>query len=908
MVPQTSEPNLRGALSTLPLSLFLTPKISPDRAAAFRELASSRPRYARIVDVEEGAISVLPDFEHEEISALERRRCRIIGLPFAERLLHDPSSVEKINALPLYDFILPPESSVCHSALPPPVKLRCSVLAKWMGARISDEMNFAKGLLVTVRVSLHPRSKYQEALARNVPIVRPSFLEAAWDSKERVSVEQYALPALSGLAVCFDPRHADIIDQYRWKLAEHGAVMEPLNQAEVVIVKDVFSPLYEDAQKIGILCAPPLWLDRCFQLRRCVPIRGELEVPKIQSIGSTAPGQSLGSFGDAAAFQHVCNGALLGSVLCLLYLPSADDRNYAKQLAWKCGAFTTLDPHDRAITHVLFKAVSKMSVNVSVPVDEDRISFLDISWLESCVRERRRAPEEKHSQQLVNYNPTCDHVHAAILGRNINSTTAPNHSHIPGKASLEARPSDTVSASRVPLADIAPARVHQPPTIGKPMISMPTSEKGVFAGARLGVFIGQSAQEQQREQGLVDKLCAHGATVIRGSPEAIAEAQPAWCVCCDTLEPSLANFQSSLKLATGWWVNACIADGIQHSRASFPHFKPCQGTLPIPEMNGCAIRLAAVGSAQDPAQTFRKRELLGEAVQLMGAKVVDQKATWREITHMVCVVPALVDPKQYEGALKRDKHMVSIKWLFDSFDKGSRQREEVYVVKSPQSVTASPEGQMGTPIAKASNFTVLASYHVFISPCSLASNGKLPCQAEQLGAEVHTWRSAEELQAALAAYGITPCGSSGDNSSSRLAADKDSSTATNVSNVIVLVEKEDVSTTLIAYVNMLAASQRIIFVSPAWLAETFSQRRSLPLEAFAALPVPDAEGQAAKRQRTGEARYAWQSAASKSLTQLSEETRAMALHSKQTHKLSEGLRLADLHREGATPSSTASGR
>merc|ERR1712139_450658 len=112
-------------------------------------------------------------------------------------------------------------------------------------------------------------------------------------------------------------------------------------------------------------------------------------------------------------------------------------------------------------------------------------------------------------------------------------------------------------------------------------------------GARLGVFDGQRAQELESTQVLVDQLCAQGATVVKGSPEEILEAQPAWCVCCDAQAPPLMLLQSSLKLTTLPWVNACIADGIQHSRTSFPHFRPCQGTLPVPEMGACFIRLTA---------------------------------------------------------------------------------------------------------------------------------------------------------------------------------------------------------------------------------------------------------------------------------------------------------------------------
>merc|ERR1719424_390637 len=344
-----------------------------------------------------------------------------------------------------------------------------------MGARISEKLDVDTNLLMAARVSLHPNSKYQDALSRNVPIVRPSFLEAAWDAKERVHMDQHALPALHGLGVCFDPRHTDLIEAYRSKLDRHGAVMEALDRAEVVIVKDIFAPLYEDARKMGILCAPPSWLDRCFQLRCCVPIRGELEVPSMQSSAFVAKGQSLGTFGDAEAFQRDCNGALLGCVICLLYLPPGYDRNYAKALAWKCGAFTTLDPLDRAITHVLFKVVGKMSANVSVPIDEDRVSFLDIAWLETTVRDGRRSSENSHAQQPVQYHPTCDMAHAAMHGRSVNSSASLILGHARNRA--VAPKSDAL----VPIAPLADAAPQKPSTqFAKPIISTPTSEKGIF--------------------------------------------------------------------------------------------------------------------------------------------------------------------------------------------------------------------------------------------------------------------------------------------------------------------------------------------------------------------------------------------------------------------------------------------
>merc|ERR1719240_1624907 len=162
---------------------------------------------------------------------------------------------------------------------------------------------------------------------------------------------------------------------------------------------------------------------------------------------------------------------------------------------------------------------------------------------------------------------------------------------------------------------------------------------------------------------------------------------------------------------------------------------------------------------------------------------------------------------------------------------------------------------------------MLSSYHVFISPSSLGSDDKLPCKAEELGAEVHTWRNAGELQNSLSSHGIVP---------SATDAVVGNGGRTDAQNIVVLVEKEEVGASdcpLSTLIASLSPSHRKLFVLPTWLAETFSQRRSLPLETFTALPAPDADGPATKRQRT----YEWQSEAEKKLKNVSEESRAQAL-------------------------------
>lgn len=877
LVARPSEAGLPGALSTLPLSLFLSPNIPQDRAASLDELAREHPRYAHIVASEEGALCVLPEFELEEISALERRRCRVIGVPFAERLLRNPSSLEEVNALPLYDFILPPRTAVCFSGLLTPTKLRCSTLAKWMGARVSDMLDFNSGLLVTVRVSLIANGKYQEALARRIPVVKPSFLEASWSAKEYASTAHHSLPALQGLGVCIDPRHTDIMEKYRKRLEEAGAIMEALDNAEVVIVKDKFSPLYADAKAIGLATATPLWLDRCLELRCCTPISGELEVPTTQVSAFVAPGKNLGAFGDIEAFQKECNPALLGCVLCLLYLPEAD-RSYAKALAWKCAAFTTLDPHDRAITHVLLKNPGKAAVNVSIPVDSDRVSFLDIGWLEACVRSSKRLPERGFDhQQSVIYNPVCDLAHATILGRSVNSSTAAILGQTK-RPTLEAKASVVSDSGLAPLADAAPQR-----NIGteKTTIHPPTSSQGVFHRLRIGVF-GQNIDRW------IEKICASGGTAVRGSAEALVQTPLNVCVCFDECNPPPSILmQSDMKLATPSWLGACLADATAHSRSTFPHFKPCAGVLPMMDMHSCAIRVTGIEASP---QSQRKRTRLEELIGLLGAKLATKNATWKEITHLVCVVPEYLDHKIYESACKRSIPVVTMKWLFDCYEMLERQPEDRYICKPVADTPASPPMASTPPVAVERSFAVLSSYHIFISPSTLGSNGRLPERATELGAKVTAWRSVDELQESLALLGIPP------------KASESAGTGTTCNdNVAVLVEKEELAAAdspLGKFLATLPTAHKGIFAVSSWLEETFSQRRCLPVEQFSALPPADSDGSAAKRQRTGEATYAWQSAGEAQLAELAEDSKTRAQQSMQQQKVIEGLRLAALHNKG----------
>lgn len=871
IVPCSSPASSNGH-HKLPLSLYLSPKIATSRAVAFREAARSRPGYVRVVESEVDAIHVLPIFEDEEISALEMRRCRILGLPFAERLVRDPSCLEQVRALPLYDFILPPTiSAIVYSGLQPAKRLRCEVLARWMGASTAEDFDAPSRILVTARVSLNPASKYQKALAQNIPILWPQFLEAAWAAKDRPNMEAYSVPALQGLGVCVDPRYTEVLELYKRKLLEHGAVMEPLDRAEVVIVRDTLAPLYDDARKIGLLCAPPLWLDRCFELRRCVPVTGELKVPSPQSSSLVSVCQGLNSFGDGASFEKESNVTLLGCVLCLSYLP-AGEQSFAKALAWKCSAWTTLDPLDRAITHVLFRNVSKSSVPVSTPVDEDRLYFLDVAWLEKCVRENRRVSEQLIAQQLVHYDPVKEltQVRDAIANpqkplQRRPSTVATTASEVAANESGKSRQDfDKVSATeKLPLPNTSI------PANSEPVVMHPTVDKGLFAGQTLGFL---DVPNLRYDHEVVESMRGHGATIVRGTPDSMGKGVVNFIICPFVYPLAAKSHRNSAPQVTLSWVRACMADGTRHPPENFPHFQPCPGTLPVPGMDSCVLRITAV----EVRHSQRKRALLEELVQLVGARVADNKTKWGEITHMVCVVPSLVDPQQFENAKKRNKPMVSVQWLFDCYKNSVRQPEERYEIKVSANLPMDSPAKPAGALLKQGAFAVLDAYEIFISPCVLGSDNKLPNKAEELGATVHLWRDAEKLRSVL----VASLGS-----------------ASKTRNIVVLVEKEEVSASdcaLAACISDVPVGQRNIFVQPSWLSETFSQRRSLPLEPFSALPVVDDAENNSKRQRTGEGLYAWQSAASTRLTELAENSRARALENKQQQKVTEGLRLADL--------------
>lgn len=897
-----------------PFFMHLSRKISPPQRAMIEELIQQQPGLAELSDSEEGSLCVIPEFLVEDVTTLERRKCRVIGLPFAERLLRDPSVLQRVHALPLYDFIYhASRGAVCCSGLMQAVKLRCVSLARWSGAKFTDEMGSDAGLLITSRVSLHPESKYQAALQRRIPIVKPSYLEALWEAKAEVPLEQHALPALCGLSVCFGSLKAgsDSTDNLTRHAIAAGAVSEPLDRAEVVIVKDVFAPLYEQAQRLGMLAAPPLWLARCLELRRCVPVTGELEVqnPKslqLKLVGGPAPATTGGGMqlveADSGNGNPEPEGgtALAGCVICLLYLPTGETREIAKGLAWRMGANTTMCPFDRAITHVLFKLDPlevANAIQVSVLVDEDRVSFVELTWLEKCVEENQRVPSSSFPHVRVHYNPVCDMAYAAARGGTINrapsralsaafSDAAQPINGVGTDAALAA-PEDTSDAQD---GRTAPQPSAQAPGTAREPVQRapPLKEGGTFSGMTFALLGWLS--DATGLQDLLSKLCTNGGTALHGGAlaENVLDVQ-ASVIISYGFGPVLDSARASLaQMATTKWVDACVTDNICHSTTAFPHFSPGPGALPLQAMANCAVRITAL-----PASDNRKRRRFEDLAEVVGAKVAQQSSRWAEITHIVCVMPENLDRKTYDVAMRKQIPVVTLQWLIDCYNLNARQPEDKYDVAvmlgklDSQAKSSDPET---TQIPKNFNAAVLSGHDVLISPAALGSNPSLPQMAEELGGTVHTFRSPAELASLLKQFDPSPSPPGGKKR-----------------HLVVLVEKEEVCAGDAAFAECVsqatAENQRGVFVQTTWLSETFKQRRRQGVEEFNALPPIEGEdGVASKRQRVGrgevgEVTYAWQNEKQTELNQRAEDSRARELRTQAAKKVSEGLRLAELRRE-----------
>lgn len=135
----------------LPLRLQL--QLDAKSALELKVLIQSKPELAMLADDQvppEEALLVLADFQQEELAQTRRR---VVGLPFVRRFLQDPDLLGKVPALPLYDLIYRCPGALCFSALTPAERARQQALAKWMGARCSEEVGLNTKLLVAGSVA-----------------------------------------------------------------------------------------------------------------------------------------------------------------------------------------------------------------------------------------------------------------------------------------------------------------------------------------------------------------------------------------------------------------------------------------------------------------------------------------------------------------------------------------------------------------------------------------------------------------------------------------------------------------------------------------------------------------------------------------------------------------------------------
>ncbi|CAE6957968.1 unnamed protein product [Symbiodinium natans] len=497
-----------------------------------------------VVVVADGPLVVLHNFETEELTMLKQRGKSVVGVPFVERLLRERSLLDKVWALPLYDLIYRSEKGLCFSAMTPQHRCRCQDIATWVGARVTEEVTPATELLVAQKVSLRPDSKYQMALNLRLPIVRPSYLEALWSQQRLVDKETHFLPPLAGLAINLGPVQDQVSPELRRRAEAAGATITTLDKAEIIIVTDASKPIYKEGRNLGMLLAPPRWLERCLQIGCCLEIAGELEVPQA--------GVPMG--GSLLSVEAEISPILADCVLCLVYLPPGRARDQALHMAYRCGAMTTLEPNDSQVTHVLFNVVPGVLVNVSVRVDEedDRVQLVDVRWLEACVDTGKRASEQGFPRPRVTYNPSCDAAYSAALQPDSSTPSAGEARRVEGGAALE-----DVSAKSTQLVE-APA---QPGPLDGPPLSGLTIRITGLDGS------WQGSRERQRLQEMVQTLGAK----VADQTSRLADITHIACVVPERLEAGLAEKakKRQIHLVTAQWLLDCNRRGSRQPEARY---------------------------------------------------------------------------------------------------------------------------------------------------------------------------------------------------------------------------------------------------------------------------------------------------------------------------------------------------
>mmetsp|Transcript_41305 Transcript_41305/g.95109 ORF Transcript_41305/g.95109 Transcript_41305/m.95109 type:complete len:776 (-) Transcript_41305:83-2410(-) len=552
LVPNTGVSAAGGSLYKLavPLPLFLGDGVNAEAASRIRELIRGQPRIAKLAAADEvGVVHVLETFEMTDILALKRRQREVIGLPFVERFLRCPQVLSPVQSLPVFDLVLPPEFNVSCTGLTPVQKDVCSNYVQWMGSRMADDVSSVTGFIVANRVSLQPNSKYQAALARNIPVVGLSFLETAWAARAMPRTAEHELSGLQGLRICFDPLDQDLLDQCQHLAQQNGAVIETFERAEVLVIRDVMHHLYNKATQCGMLRASPRWLLHCCSSKRCEPIVGEFEPSAPRAV-------PLPSAGTVAGAQD--STILMDAVLNFLYLPK-DARAAAQELAWQCGAYTTIDPSDDAITHVLFKSVCRTTaqapVPVSIPVDRDRICFIDMSWLEACAQQGRWVEERRFPQQEVICNPTADKAGQELRKngtvhqprRLFRQESAPMHLPLPAASGSPSEP--------LPLAD-APVHAEE----GKLHLPIDVQPIPEMEACKLRITGLWRTRDSQGRRAQIEELARNLGAEVLGKDGRVSEVTHWICVFPEALEQDILTKARHKKqhVLTPQWLLDCL--------------------------------------------------------------------------------------------------------------------------------------------------------------------------------------------------------------------------------------------------------------------------------------------------------------------------------------------------------------